>query len=419
MSDNGHRIDRRTLLGWSVGGAVGLALPGCKRSTDTGGASGGDTREVVIGYVSPQTGPLAPFAAADAFIVERAVKALDAKAIMVDGKKARFRVQRVDSESNPTKAGEAAQGLIARDKVDLVVVAHTPDTTNPVGAVCEATRTPCISTAAPIGPWLSGAPYEWTYHFFWDLPDIIKVFTGMWDSLPTNKVVGGLWPNDPDGSAWAEAFTRALTDKGYKVIDPGRYPNGTTDFTVFVQKWKEAGVEIVTGVPIPPDWAACWRQCAQQGYKPKIASIGKAILFPAAVEALGGGLAEGLSSEVWWSPAHPFKSSLSGESAADLAGAFPQQWSQPLGFVYALFEIAGDVLARAQSTDKEKVRKALAATKLDTIVGPIQFDDKHVGRTPLVGGQWTKGAKYPWDLRVVYNETAPAIPKTAALKAIG
>src|SRR6185503_18084259 len=204
------------------------------------------------------------------------------------------------------------QGLISGDKVDLIVVGHTPDTTNPVGAVCEATKTPCISSLAPIGPWLSGAPYEWTYHFFWDLDDIIKVFTGMWDTLPTNKVV-----------------------------DVGRYPNGTTDFTVFIQKWKEAGVEIVTGVPIPPDWAACWRQCNQQGFKPKIASIGKAILFPAAVEAIGPGLAEGLSSEVWWSPAHPFKSSLTGETAAELAAAFPQQWAQPLGFVYALFEVAG------------------------------------------------------------------------------
>jgi branched-chain amino acid transport system substrate-binding protein len=416
---DGAGIDRRTLLEWSVGGALALTLPGCKRSAGTGGAAGGDTREVVIGYVSPQTGPLAAFAAADAFVVERAVKALDAKAIMVDGKQARFRVKRVDSQSNPTRAGEAASGMISGDQLDLMVVAHTPDTTNPVGAVCEANHTPCISTVAPIGPWLAGAPYEWTYHFFWDLPDIIKVFTGMWEAVPTNKVVGGLWPNDPDGSAWADAFTKALTEKGYQVIDPGRYPNGTTDFTVFVQKWKEAGAEIITGVPIPPDWAACWRQCAQQGYKPKIASIGKAILFPAAVEALGGGLAEGLSSEVWWSPAHPFKSSLSGETAADLAGAFPQQWSQPLGFVYALFEIAGDVFARAQSTDKQKLKQALAATKLDTIVGPIQFDDKHVARTPLVGGQWTKGAKYPWDLRVVYNDTAPAVPKTSALKAIG
>jgi branched-chain amino acid transport system substrate-binding protein len=415
-------IDRRTLLGLSVGGALGLALPGCKKSSDTagggGGGGGGDTREVVIGYVSPQTGPLAAFSAADAFIIERVVKALDAKAIMVDGKKARFRVKTADSQSNPTKAAEVAQGLISGDKVDLMVVGHTPDTTNPVAAVCESTHTPCISSLAPIGPWLSGAPYEWTFHFFWDLPDIIKVFTGMWDTLPTNKVVGALWPNDPDGSAWAPAFTKALTDAGYKVIDPGRYPNGTTDFTVFVQQWKAAGVEILTGVPIPPDWAACWRQCAQQGYKPKIASIGKAILFPAAVGALGDNLAEGLSSEVWWSPAHPFKSSLTGETAAQLAGAFPQQWAQPLGFVYALFEVAGDVLTRAQSTDKEKVKKAIAATKLDTMVGPVQFDDKHVGRTPLVGGQWSKGEKYPWDLRVVYNDTAPSIAKTAELKAI-
>src|SRR5439155_21383997 len=110
-------------------------------------------------------------------------------------------------------------------------------------------------------------------------------------------------------------------------------------------------------------------------YKTKIASIGKAILLPAAVEAIGPGLAEGLSSEVWWSPAHPFKSSLTGETAAELAAAFPQQWAQPLGFVYALFEIAGDVLARAGTTDKEKVKTAIGATKLDTMVGPVSFDE--------------------------------------------
>ena len=422
-------LDRRTFLELSAGGALALALPACKKTEQTTGATGttgggattgaSDVREITIGYVSPQTGPLAAFAAADAFIVERVVKALDAKGIQVDGKKAKFNVKRADSQSNPTKAGEVAQGLISGDKVDLMVVGHTPDTTNPVGAVCEATKTPCISALAPIGPWLSGGPYEWTYHFFWDLPDIINVFTGMWDAVPTNKVVGGLWPNDPDGTAWTDAFTKTLTDKGYKVIDPGRYPNGTTDFTVFIQKWKEAGAEIITGVPIPPDWAACWRQCAQQGYKPKIASIGKAILFPAAVEAIGGELPAGLSSEVWWSPSHPFKSSLTGETSAELAAAYPQQWSQPLGFVYALFEVAGDVLLRAKSADKEKVKQALAATKLDSMVGPIQFDDKHVGRTPLVGGQWVKGSKYPWDLQVVFNDTAPSIPKTAPLKAIG
>jgi len=34
------------------------------------------------------------------------VKALDAKGIVVDGKKATFKVKRADSQSNPTKAGD-------------------------------------------------------------------------------------------------------------------------------------------------------------------------------------------------------------------------------------------------------------------------------------------------------------------------
>jgi branched-chain amino acid transport system substrate-binding protein len=172
-------------------------------------------------------------------------------------------------------------------------------------------------------------------------------------------------------------------------------------------------------VPIPPDWAAAWRQCIQHGFRPRIATIGKAVLFPAAVEAIGGDLSEGLSSEVWWSPEHPFKSSLTGESARDLADAYPRQWTQPLGFVYALFEVAADALGRAGSKDKAKVTEALARTRLDTLVGHIRFDEQHVSRTPLVGGQWVKGKKHPWDLRIVFNGTAPAIPRVAELRPIG
>jgi branched-chain amino acid transport system substrate-binding protein len=75
----------------------------------------------------------------------------------------------------------------------------------------------------------------------------------------------------------------------------------------------------------------------------KAASIGKAILFPQAVEALGDA-GNNLSSEVWWSPSHPFKSSLNGLSAGEVAAAYTQatgkQWTQPIGFVHALFELA-------------------------------------------------------------------------------
>ncbi|TGR73728.1 ABC transporter substrate-binding protein, partial [Mesorhizobium sp. M1C.F.Ca.ET.193.01.1.1] len=127
--------------------------------------------------------------------------------------------------------------------------------------------------------------------------------------------------------------------------------------------------------------------------------IGKAILFPQAVEALGK-TGNNLSSEVWWTPSHPFKSSLTGDSSAQLAEGFTKAtgrpWTQPIGFVHALFELAADVMKRADAGDNAAVINAIAATKLDTIVGPIAwnganlppFATKNVAKTPLVGGQW-------------------------------
>src|SRR5204862_7411032 len=107
------------------------------------------------------------------------------------------------------------------------------------------------------------------------------------------------------------------------------------------------------------------------------------------------------SAEVWWSPSHPFASSRIGQSAREIATAYEQaakkQWAQPIGFVRALFEVAVDVLKRsADKNDPKAVVAAIAATKLDTVVGPIAwsgkelppFAQKNIAKTPLVGGQW-------------------------------
>ena len=123
-------------------------------------------------------------------------------------------------------------------------------------------------------------------------------------------MVAALWPNDGDGNAWGDkktGFPPALEEAGYKIVDPGRYQNGTEDFSSQIAEFKAADAEIVTGVPIPPDWTTFWKQASQQGFQPKIASVGKALLFPASVEALGD-IGDGMSTEVWWSPAHPFTS---------------------------------------------------------------------------------------------------------------
>jgi branched-chain amino acid transport system substrate-binding protein len=379
---------------------------------------------ILIGRPNPTSGPISAFGEATPWIDERAVAEINKDGgifIKEAGKKLPVRIKVVDTESDPSKAADVASKLILQDNVDLMIVLHTPATVNPIGAVCERYQVPCISSDAPIESWLTGGPYKWTFHFHFSVPQIVESFISMWDSVAdkTNRVVGGLWPNDPDGKTYSEMFTQRLKEKGYKVIDPGRFPNGTPDYSSLIEQFKREKVEILTGVQTPPDFASAWRQCFQQGFIPKMSSHGKPILFPSAVQAIGGNLANGLTTCIWWSPSHPFKSSLAGYGAKELCDAWTEKtnrpWTQPLGFKYAVYEVAADVLKRAQTLDRAKVREAIAATDLKTIVGPIKYNKQNFSRTPMVGGQWVKGKKWPWELEIVENNQHPEIKKTANL----
>ena len=92
-----------------------------------------------------------------------------------------------------------------------------------------------------------------------------------------------------------------------------------------------------------------------------------------------------------------------------------RQWTQILGLDYCGIEIAVDAIKRAGSLDREKIRQAVINTDLDTIFGHIKFNDKNWAPTTLGGAQWIKGSKWPWDLQIVYNKTAPDIPITGKM----
>ena len=162
-----------------------------------------------IGFVSPQTGPIAGFGEADGYILEGINKAF-AGGIDNNGKKVAVEIITKDSQSNPNRAAEVASELILQDKVNLIVASATPDTTNPVADQAELNEVPCITTNCPWQPYFFGRGgdpakgFEWTYHFFWGLEDIIANFIGIWDQSGVAKKVGGLFPNDADGNAWGD-----------------------------------------------------------------------------------------------------------------------------------------------------------------------------------------------------------------------
>ncbi|WP_372838142.1 ABC transporter substrate-binding protein [Phaeovulum sp.] len=409
-----------------TGTAAMLAAPAILRAT----RAYAQTPVLRVGHVSPRTGPLAGFAEADDYVLQ-AISERFAGGIQNNGKTWAVEIISKDSQSNPNRAAEVAADLILRDEVDIIVAASTPDTVNPVSDQAEINEVPCITTDCPWQPYFFGRGgnpaqgFANTYHFFWGLEDVIGAFLDMWGQTGVAKIAGGLFPNDADGNAWGDpenGLPKPLAAAGYTLTDPGRYQPLSDDFSNQIAAFKAAGCEIVTGNMIAPDFATFWAQAAQQGFTPKIVTIGKALLFPSVIESLGE-RGNGLSSEVWWSPDHPFASSLTGASSRDLAEGYTaatgRPWTQPIGFKHALFEVVADVIARAQDLeDPSAVVEAIAATNLATIVGPVNWAEgpvKNVTKTPLVAGQWQReGDRF--DLKIVANSAHPSIPLTGTMQ---
>ncbi len=406
----------------ALGAASTLPMPALAQS-----------KTIKIGFVTPQTGPLAVFAESDAFVLEQFRTQL-ASGLEINGETYNVEFIVKDSQSNSNRAATVAQELMFDDEVHLITATSTPDTTNPVADQAELNEVPCLTNDTPWQPHFFGRQgdpakgFDWTFHFFWGLEDVISTFTGIWNQTETNKVVGALWPNDPDGNAWGSpdvGFPPVLEAQGYTLVDPGRYQVMSDDFSAQISAFKAAGVEILTGVVPPPDFTTFWLQAAQQGFEPKVVTFGKALEFPQVIGSLGD-RGEGLSTEVWWSPGHPYSSGFTGQSSAELAAAYEaatgNPWTMPLAFKHSLFEVAIDALKRsADPMDPASIRDALRATDYQSVVGPVNFMTgpvPNISKTPLVGGQWHIEDGKPV-LEIVENDDHPAIAKTADVTLIG
>lgn len=412
---------------------LGGALASC--SGGSGGANSGN-RAVRVGLVTPQTGSLSQYADADMYTVG-AMNTFFRKGIQVGNQNHPVTITVRDSQSDQNRAAQAASELIFKDQVDVVLVSATADTANPVSDQCEANQVPCISTGTSWQEWFTGRggtlakPFTWTYHFNSGLEDLTRVYTEMWASVDSNKKVGALWPNDTDGTFFANGFPQVIGQHGF-TLAPGaelRYTDLQTDPNQLLAKFQQAGTDIVTGVPAAADFEQFWAAVTASSYKPRIVTVSRALLFPTAVEALGSTGAK-LSTEIGWSPNHPFHSSLTGHTALQLAQDYTsqtgKQWVQLLGFSHALFEVLTAALAAVTTLDdKAKIAQAIGNAKLVSMVGPITFGarvgdqtpvPRNVAKTPLVGGQWvrsTTGAN-PYDMVITTNTGNPNIHAPAA-----
>src|SRR2546421_10882266 len=301
-----RRVTRREVLKTIGGGAMMLGaadlLAACG---EIKGSSTSTSGKITIGYVSPQTGALAGFATGDNWVIS-GVKQTDPykNGFKLGSKTYAVKLVIKDTQSNPDRASQVARELILTDKADLVLTSSTPETTNPVADACEANGIPCVSTIVPWEAWYfgrgakPGSAFNYTTMFFFGLAEFAGCFVPMWDRMNTNKLVAEMYPNDADGGAFRANFPGLISKAGYRSLDGGAYADGTSDYSGMISKFKDGGAELFSNVPLPPDFNTFWKQAAVAGWKPKLATVAKVLLFPADVTSLDT-LVNNIATDCW------------------------------------------------------------------------------------------------------------------------
>lgn len=372
----------KTLLATSMLGTALVAF----------GAGPAAADDIVIGASVPLSGPLAGFGSFVQWGYKRAVDEVNkAGGISVDGKKQQVKLIIRDDKTDPSATASNTETLISRDKVVAMLGSCTPALVNAGALVAERAKKPLVTGCDPIEAFKSVRKWNYVWDLFFHEPQLAAVQFKAMDELgaKTNKKLAIWHDNGPDGQVVGGKLWPTLAKEfGYEVVQNAEFPVDNTQFTSIIGEAKSKGAEVVLVDAITPQAVAIRKQMAAAGYTPKVLNIEKGAEPVQFAEALGK-LSDGIMVGGYWDPTFPFP------GAADLAKAFESETklssSQHIADSYAAAQVLLDAIAKAGSTDPEKINDAIRDTNKTYVVGPIQFDQYHTAKLPLVSLQWQGG----------------------------
>lgn len=377
--------------------SAAIVLGGCGQNANTAATeanadSTGKGKQIIkVGFVYPKTGTYASFGEYSEEFTNYAIQKANKAGIVVDGKKASLSLVTADSGSSPTNAEDEARKLIRDKKIDVMITSKTADTTVPVSRVCEQNHILCLSVDTPDEAW-AVENHKYSFHAGFTSGEELTAFMGAWKQASTNKRIGILHANDSEGSTMIDMAPGFASENGFTAYDPGSYTPGTRDFSSIIRNLKTQKVQILAGVMSDMDFSELYSQLREDGYaeRIKVITVAKAALFQSDIEQIR---ADGICTEVWWTPEFPTSSSIDGMTSTELGKEFTRMTGSDeipmaVGYDYANIEILYHVLKNAGTLDTERLVQAAEDLDIRTVIGEVKFNRKHYSSQPLVTGQW-------------------------------
>ena len=282
-----------------------------------------------------------------------------------------------DYQSNTPRAVQSAERMISEDKVDAIFAPFGSGATKAVSAITEKYGVPMVaSNAASVQVFDQG--FKYLFGMYTPNSSVTGPLVDLVGQLnPGIKRVAVLARNDLFPLAIAEELTAYAKSKGLEIVSEQKYPIGTVDFGSALTQIRASKPDWIYATGYVNDMILIRKQMQEQGVKTQLLSM---LVGPTTPEFIDGAgkLAENVVTAAWWDSAAKFKGEDVFGSSEAFVAAFGKKYnnSKP-DYSVASAAACGAVLqlavSKAGTSEKSKVRDALAAMDTPTFFGHIKF----------------------------------------------
>jgi branched-chain amino acid transport system substrate-binding protein len=347
-------------------------------------------QSIKMGAVVPLTGRYGAGGAQIRAGYEFAVERLNAGGgITVGGVKMPVELVLLDDESDATKTVARMETLAAQGVIGYLG-GFGSDLHAAAASVAEKNRISYLGVAFALQK-IHQQGFRYLFSPFWKSPDIGHATQGLLELIPAGerpKTVAIFQEKTDWGREMAAAWTDAGKAAGYQVALNGEYAPGAKDFSDLILKAKAANVDVVLALPNPPDGMTMVKQMKELGFTPKLSFFIRAPDAQIWSQNLGKD-GDFMVLAAGWHHA------MKGAGVKELNDAHQKKFGRPadplVGPAYACVEILAAAVTRAGFPDREKVRDAIAATSMNTVIGSVKFRPDGTGIVPQALLQWQNG----------------------------
>jgi branched-chain amino acid transport system substrate-binding protein len=342
-------------------------------------SSGAMSQTIKIGLIQPVTGP----AAYDGQSVINGARLAESEinaAGGVLGKSIELMLQ--DGKADPAESLNAAEKLLDRDKVKVLIGAWASSATLAVMPLVQRYEVPLIvetSTAEKI----TEAGNPWVFRISSNSKidaDVLQPY--LVKKLSLRKVVF-MAANNDFGRAVVSNWTRALTAEGGATVSAEYHKPGETNFSPTLTKIKNSGADSIV---ITSDITTV-SNIVKQSYELGLKGLNRVVTSGNPIEAImplaGKEACEGLLVQNYWLPYAPPKGQE--ETSKRFVSNYQQRHPDRVADKYATsgydaVKLAAAAIKAANGAEPTKIRAALTAIKLPALQGTIEFDAQQQAR---------------------------------------